>query len=227
MLVRMKSFAVLTATAVLGLSASACAHVTPKELDGRLQTLRDDLSQQIKEGDDQVASQASGRMDNLESRMDGLEADLNDLQQKYDVTVQKLEASLRFDVPVYFDFDKADIKARGQEVLQRFAQIAGKYYPEARITVEGFTDSSGSEAYNKILGQRRADAVKKFLSQEGLDAQRINAVSYGESSDRQIEPSQKGPGSNGWENRRVVLVIDHDGATTAASVASTTGEANR
>lgn len=226
MLVRMKSFAALAATAVLGLSAAGCAHVTPKELDGRLQTLRDDMSKQIKEGDDQVASTANSRMDGLESRMDGLQADLNDLQQKYDVTVQKLEASLRFDVPVYFDFDKAEIKPRGRDVLQRFAQVAGKYYPDARITVEGFTDSSGSAAYNKRLGQRRADAVKAFLSQEGLDAQNINAVSYGESSDRQVTPKQAGPGTTGWENRRVVLVIDHDGAANTASVAST-GEANR
>lgn len=197
----------LTVAAALGVSASACAHVSQEDLDGRLTTLRQDLTTQIEEGDQQLAR----RVDDVEGRMAQLESDLNDLQQEYDVTVQRLESALRFDVPVYFGFDEADIQAGGREVLQRFGRIAQEYYPDALLTVEGFTDPAGSREYNLRLGQRRADAVKAFLVEQGLPGDLIRTVSYGEDGQRLVDPVAQGPGTPGWQNRRVVMVIDHSG----------------
>jgi peptidoglycan-associated lipoprotein len=194
---------------VLSLATASCAHVTPKDLDARLATLRSDMAQQIQDGDQRVASDLGQRIDGVESRVSNLESALKDLKDQYGVKIEQLENAVRFDVPVYFDYDKADLKTPGTQVLDRFSQVASQYYAGARITVEGFTDPSGSEAYNKRLGQRRADAVKDYLVDKGVSSDQLRAVSYGESAARQVEKGAAGPGTTGWENRRVVMVIDH------------------
>jgi len=209
---------VLAAVASLG----ACAHVGQKDLDARLETLRGDLSQEIAEGDRRTADALNLRIDATEAELSSLRADLRKLEDDFDVKVAALEEALRFDVPVYFGFDKADVQPRGREVLSRFGHIVESYYPDAHVTVEGFADPSGSEAYNLALGQRRADAVRSILVDQGLSAQRIKAVSYGEDARRLVVDGAKGPGTNGWENRRVVLVIDHAGSTSPAIVADGT-----
>jgi peptidoglycan-associated lipoprotein len=206
----------LAVAAALGISASACAHVKPEELDSRLATLREDLTQQIQQGDQQVSSQLGGRMDNMESRVGQLESQLTDLQQQFDVTVQKLETALRFDMPVYFAYNESELQPQGRDVLERFSQIAQEYYPDALITVEGFTDPSGSRAYNQQLGMRRADAVKTYLVGQGMSGERIRTVSYGEDTQRLVADGEQGPGNAGWQNRRVVIVIDHSAQATAA-----------
>ena len=55
-----------------------------------------------------------------------------------------------------------------------------KQYPDLNVTIEGHTDSVGSDAYNKKLSQRRADAVKAYMVKKGIDANRLTAVGYGE-----------------------------------------------
>ena len=198
-------------------SAGACAHVNQKDLDSRLETLRGDLVGQIADGDQRTAAELGLRMDQSDARIAALRADLNTLEQDFDMKVALLEDALRFDVPVYFGFDKAEVQATGREVLARFGQVADKYYPDAQITVEGFADPSGSEAYNRALGQRRADAVRSFLVAQGMSGDRIKSVSYGEDARRLVADGAHGPGSAGWENRRVVLVIDHAGSMTPAA----------
>lgn len=210
--VHRKTLRGLTVAAALGVTASACAHVSQEDLDGRLTTLREDLTAQIEQGDQQLAR----RVDDVEGRMAQLESDLNDLQQQYDVTIERLETALRFDVPVYFDFDAAELKPDGREVLERFSQVAQEYYPEALVTVEGFTDPAGSREYNLRLGQRRAESVKEFLVQQGLPGGQIRTVSYGEDGQRIVESGAQGPGTEGWQNRRVVMVIDHSGQVQGA-----------
>jgi peptidoglycan-associated lipoprotein len=99
-------------------------------------------------------------------------------------------------------------------VLDRFASVVNEHYPGSTVTVEGFTDPSGSAAYNMELGQARADAVKEYLG-SNLSGTTVRAVSYGEARNRQITPGAQGPGDEGIENRRVALVIDYTGASTA------------
>jgi peptidoglycan-associated lipoprotein len=99
--------------------------------------------------------------------------------------------------------------------LDRFASVVKDYYPAALVTIEGFTDPAGSRAYNMRLGQRRADAVKEYLATAGgFETVQLKAVSYGESSNRQVVPGARGPGDLGVENRRVALVIDHAAIAT-------------
>ena len=205
----------LIATALAALVAASCHYVKQDDLNTQLGTLRTGLEQRTDEGDARLAT----RIDGVEARVAELRTDLETLERDFGVKVEELESSLRFDVPVHFEFDKADVTAPAREVLARFGTVAGKYYPEAQITVEGFTDPAGSHSYNVRLGQRRAESVKSYLVTQGLPAERIRAVSYGESADRLIAPDAQGPGTEGWENRRVVLVIDHDGSLSTRSIA--------
>jgi len=212
----------LTAGALV-LTGSACAHVSQEDLDGRLSDLRTDMTEQMDAGDQQTRDELSGRMADLESRMDALRTDLQALEEEFDMTVQELETALRFDVPVYFGFDEDEVAADDHEALNRFASVVQEYYPEAHVTVEGFTDPSGSAAYNERLGMRRAESVRAHLLDMGLPDERVRAVSYGEDTSRLVVPDSEGPGTAGWQNRRVVLVIDHDGSLRPSATVTEDG----
>jgi len=159
-----------------------------------------------------------GQLARLEARLDGLARGLSALEGEFDVTVQRLETAIRFDMPVYFPFDKADLRPEDLPVLDRFAGVVAEFYPDALLTVEGFTDPTGSATYNLALGLRRAEAVQRYLVEsEDFSPERVRAVSYGEDASRLVAPGQGGPRA-GWENRRVVLVIEHLGYVTDTPV---------
>ncbi len=205
----------LAATTLSLLPLASCAHVSQKDLDAKLTTLRGDLTQRMDQGD----AALSARVDGLAADMAALRAELDAMEREFGVKVEELEASLRVHVPVHFDFDQAEVRPGDREVLDRFAGVAARYYPGAHVTVEGFTDPAGSAAYNLRLGQRRADAVKGYLVAQGMDGGRVRAVSYGENAERLVVPGAQGPGDEGRENRRVVLVIEHDGAAASRPIA--------
>jgi len=80
---------------------------------------------------------------------------------------------------INFDFDKANIKAEFAPVLDEAAQIL-KDNPNVNVVVEGHTDSIGSDAYNQRLSERRARAVKQYLTSRGVEASRLETVGKGE-----------------------------------------------
>lgn len=81
---------------------------------------------------------------------------------------------------VNFEFDSAVLDAEAQEILRRQAHWI-KQFPEIRFRVYGHTDLVGSNAYNKSLGQRRANAVVAYLASQGVSRARLEAVaSFGE-----------------------------------------------
>jgi len=83
---------------------------------------------------------------------------------------------------VYFDFDKFDIKSDMQEKISASATIAKTTANTFSVKLEGNCDEWGSDEYNFALGLKRANAVKKALVAEGIDASRVAMVSYGESN---------------------------------------------
>ena len=78
----------------------------------------------------------------------------------------------------YFDFNKADIRADAREALGKTADFLRKY-PQIRATIEGHCDDRGSTEYNLVLGDRRAAAVKNYLVQLGISADRLTTTSLG------------------------------------------------
>lgn len=91
--------------------------------------------------------------------------------------------------------------------IHRLSQLVTflKAHPERRVTIEGYTDSIGSASHNLELSQRRAEAVRSFLLQNGVDATRITATGYGEASP--LAPNNTEAGR--LQNRRVEVIIAH------------------
>lgn len=200
----------------IGLIASGCSYVKQDDMDLRLTQLQAqmeaDRRAEIEAGDARVTEELNGRLEGIVARLDAVQRELTSLEEDFDARVAELEEALRFDVPVYFGFDDDEVTPEYAAFLDRFAGVVAEYYPNSIVTAEGFTDAVGSQEYNFALGKRRAQAVADYLVQQGgLSSDRVRAVSYGEAADRLVSPNGHGPGQDGWENRRVALVIDHSG----------------
>jgi peptidoglycan-associated lipoprotein len=79
----------------------------------------------------------------------------------------------------FFDFDKAVVRDDAKTVLQDNAKWL-RSNPKAKIQIEGHCDERGTNEYNLALGERRAQAAKRFLVALGIEANRISTISYGE-----------------------------------------------
>ena len=79
---------------------------------------------------------------------------------------------------ILFDTGKATIKFQSAEVLNQIINVLKKY-PNSRFRIEGHTDSTGKKAKNMTLSQNRADAVKVYLIQGGIDAGRLESQGFG------------------------------------------------
>lgn len=101
-----------------------------------------------------------------------------------------------------FDLNSAQLHPAAYEDLKRIARVL-KEYPQTKIKVEGFTDSTGTESYNLWLSQRRADTVKNALINLGVSPSRIIAIGYGEARPRASNATPTGR----QLNRRVEIYI--------------------
>jgi peptidoglycan-associated lipoprotein len=99
---------------------------------------------------------------------------------------------------VYFDFDRAEIRADARSALQSNASAIKGNTSWGTVTVEGHCDERGSEEYNLALGDRRANAVKRYLVDLGVPSSRLRTVSFGEA-----KPAVVGHDESAWRyNRR-------------------------
>ena len=111
---------------------------------------------------------------------------------------------LKYVKDAYFDFNKADIRADARDALAATADFL-KAHPEVKVTIEGHCDDRGSTEYNLVLGDRRAAAVKSYLVQLGISADRMNTVSYGKEKPFCTEDNEEC-----WQsNRRGHFVMAH------------------
>jgi peptidoglycan-associated lipoprotein len=111
---------------------------------------------------------------------------------------QKMMARNRFvNEDVYFDFDKATLTPTAQNVLMFKADWL-KANADESVTIEGHCDERGTPEYNLALGERRAQSAKSYLTNLGVDAARMQTISYGE--ERPVDP---GSNEEAWaKNRR-------------------------
>lgn len=98
---------------------------------------------------------------------------------------------------VYFDFDRYEIRSDAAAALRNNARLLADE-PERRVMVEGHCDERGTDEYNIALGEKRAMAVKKYLSDLGVSPGRISVISYGSE-----KPACFGHNEQCWQaNRR-------------------------
>ncbi|GAA3908656.1 peptidoglycan-associated lipoprotein Pal [Halomonas cibimaris] len=99
---------------------------------------------------------------------------------------------------IYFDFDRDTIKDEYESVVMAHARYL-RANDDTRIILKGHTDERGTREYNLALGERRANAVKRFLRVQGVSGSQVNVVSYGEE-----RPAARGQGEAAYtKNRRV------------------------
>ena len=102
---------------------------------------------------------------------------------------------------IFFKYDSNLLAAEAQDVLKKQAEFMTKN-PDVHFVIEGHCDERGTREYNLALGERRANAAKKYLVELGVDEVRLTTVSYGKE-----RPAVLGTNSWHWEqNRRAVTV---------------------
>ena len=115
-----------------------------------------------------------------------------------DVTISSQNVTIS---PVYFDLDESTIRPEYESILQNGATALRA--SGASVTIAGHCDERGSDEYNLALGERRANAVRRYLLDLGVAAGQINVVSYGVA-----QPAVSGTGETAWQlNRRAEFSV--------------------
>ena len=160
--------------------------------------------------------EVSGQVEEAQTRLDTHERQIGETSKTAQEALQRaidagklaegklLYETVLTDDKVKFGFDTSDLSPEAKAAIDEFAsqlktQNAGVY-----IEIQGHTDSVGSEKYNEELGLLRAEAVRRYLSQQHqFPLHRINVISYGESSAVADNSTREGRS----QNRRVALVV--------------------
>jgi peptidoglycan-associated lipoprotein len=130
------------------------------------------------------------------------ERPLIDQQAKVEKDADLKDAVIGFDT-VYFDYDKATLRAEALPVLTHLAKWM-EGHPDVRLRISGHADERGTREYNLALGDRRAATVRNYLASLGVPAQRLDTVSYGKE-----RPAVAGSNEDAWaKNRRAVAELE-------------------
>jgi len=151
------------------------------------------LAQQQAAASQQAVQEAQARSRELESRLQELQA-------------RKTERGMVVTLgDVLFDVGKADLKPGAMRTVRRLAEFLQRY-PEYRVAIEGFTDSTGSDELNRRLSEQRAIAVRLALTDMGIGPERSTARGYGEA----FPVASNGNAAGRQLNRRVEIVISDE-----------------
>ena len=150
-------------------------------------------------------SEISGRITNTGGRISDLEGALRDLGAR--TVGNQIMVELPSDV--LFDFDKYNIRADAAATLGKLLTIINAQAGDAPVRIEGHTDAIADDAYNQRLSERRAAAVKDWLAEHGVSAQRMQTYGYGESRPRaaNTKPDGSDDPQGRQQNRRVEISI--------------------
>lgn len=149
---------------------------------------------------EQRALTAQQRAEQAQQRSAELEQELKDLaaEQTNRGTVVTLG-------DVLFDLDKAELNPGGERNLQQLGEFLVDN-ADRKVLIEGFTDSTGADEYNRQLSERRANAVRDALVSHGVDVTRIQTRGYGE----QYPVASNDSAAQRQLNRRVEVIISDD-----------------
>jgi peptidoglycan-associated lipoprotein len=196
-----KGLVVLVLILCVGLLLTGCAKKTVVKEEPSMKKAEEPVAEREKAAK-LAAEQESARIREEEAK----KAQEKDLEKSL---VAKKEPGIAGEVfesrllkDVHFDFDKYDIRPEDAGILKENAALLMNY-PKVKIQVEGHCDERGTNEYNLALGERRANAVKKYLVSLGISTDRISSISYGEE-----KPLDPGHNEEAWaKNRRGHFVI--------------------
>ncbi|SOE78349.1 Outer membrane protein OmpA [Fibrobacter sp. UWT3] len=139
---------------------------------------------------------------------------LNELQSKLIQVTKDARGIILSMSDILFDVNKASLKA---DLKTSLAKVAGilSVYQQFNVSIEGNTDNTGSAEHNMKLSQQRADNVKNFLVEQGIDAGRLTAKGLGMTMPIADNKTKEGR----QKNRRVDLVIQDKALQNAAPAA--------
>lgn len=107
------------------------------------------------------------------------------------------------DDQVRFPVDKAALSPEAETRLAEFAERLKSENKNVYLEIQGHTDATGAPIYNEELGEKRAEAVRKYLNRQGVALNRMGTISYGDEAP--VAPNDTRDGRA--QNRRVVLVV--------------------
>lgn len=113
---------------------------------------------------------------------------------------------------ILFEYDSSALNQESQEIITAHVQFL-QDNPDMTVTIEGHTDSRGTDAYNQALGQLRAQAIREAMLEANIDPSKIKLVSFGES-----KPVMEGNSHIAWRfNRRATIVYENNPNTLASN----------
>jgi outer membrane protein OmpA-like peptidoglycan-associated protein len=216
-MVKTRCWSVTAVTAFLAATLGGCTHlVHDHDLDGLL----DPVNAQLADHDTRITTLESD-VASLQSRLGQLEQTVNQLGGTVNdhINDESLHCpcGLEVSLPVHFDFNRAEVRPVDQGILDGFAASVMANFPNAVVTVEGFADEAGSAEYNVGLSRRRAQSVKTYLVDQGMNGDNIRVAALGETRSRLVKPGETGATDpqSGIENRRVSFVLEWAGVPVA------------
>ncbi|MGN6277888.1 MAG: OmpA family protein [Sphingomonas sp.] len=143
--------------------------------------------------------------------MDKQERDLRAKTAGTDVRVTRQGDNLVLNMPsnVTFAYDSATVQPQFQATLDQVAQVLSQYN-ETYIDVYGHTDSTGSDAYNQQLSERRASSVASYLETRGVQAARVGTKGFGETQPIAPNDTEEGRAANRRVEIRIVPIPASD-----------------
>lgn len=195
-------FLAATAMATLG----ACA--TTKSVDQRIADVQAQQNKKIESVESQVED-LQQKQKQTDVRLDAVSQEAKDALKRAQEAGVLAKGKVVFQQTftedrVKFGLNKYDLSKDSQAALDEFAGKVKGVNEQYFIEVQGHTDDTGSSRYNDELGQRRADAVRRYLSrQHQLPLNRMSTISYGDTLP--AAPNKTRAGRE--QNRRVVLVV--------------------
>lgn len=165
---------------------------------------------------------STARMDGIETqveqnqtRLDAHEENMSEISQTAQEALERAIAAGQLaegkflyetvfsDDKVRFGFDEDQLTDTAEQALGFFVDDLKARNQDVFIEIQGHTDSIGGEEYNLMLGERRAQSVRRYLSQSGIPLHRMSVISYGMSAPIADNSTEEGRALN----RRVTLVV--------------------
>jgi outer membrane protein OmpA-like peptidoglycan-associated protein len=165
------------------------------------------VRQQVATEDTRV-SQVQDQASHAQGSADQAQGTAKDALDRANAAHKLAEGKFLFQVVLSDDSVKfpTDVHALSPEAQQRLGELADQLKMQNQnvyLEIQGHTDNRGSEDFNDKLGEARAEAVRRYLNQQGIALNRMSTISYGK--DSPVAPNDTSQGRA--QNRRVVIIV--------------------